>query len=67
MPARLKTLLTRLRQAANLMVGLPDYRTYVQHRQTHHPGEPIMTYAAFFRNRQAARYGGDNARISRCC
>ena len=27
-------------QTANLMVGIPDYDTYVEHRQTMHPGEP---------------------------
>ena len=45
-------------QAARLMVGISDYNTYVCHRQLHHPGQPIMTYKAFFRDRQAARYGG---------
>ena len=53
----------RLRQTARLMVGIPDYDTYVDHRRTSHPGEPIMTYEEFFRQSQIRRYGG----VSRCC
>lgn len=62
--ARLRAVLGRLRQAAHLAVGLPDYQGYVAHRRAHHPGEPVMSYAEFFRERQASRYrrGG-----SRCC
>ena len=30
-------------RAARLMVGVPDYQTYVEHRRSAHPGEPIMT------------------------
>jgi uncharacterized short protein YbdD (DUF466 family) len=51
---------------AKLMVGLPDYDGYVEHRRTHHPGAPIMSRKEFFRERQSARYGG-NGRINRCC
>jgi uncharacterized short protein YbdD (DUF466 family) len=31
-------------KTARLMVGIPDYETYVMHRQTNHPGQPVMTY-----------------------
>ena len=31
-------------RTARLMVGIPDYQTYVEHRRQTHPGEPIMTY-----------------------
>ncbi|MBF0153961.1 MAG: putative selenoprotein [Magnetococcales bacterium] len=54
-------------QAARLMVGVPDYENYVLHRRQHHPGQPVMTYAAFVRERQEARYGGGGGRIGRCC
>jgi uncharacterized short protein YbdD (DUF466 family) len=54
-------------QTARLMVGIPDYDTYVAHRRAHHPGEPVMSYTEFFRERQQARYGGAGGRISRCC
>ena len=54
-------------QTARLMIGVPDYDTYVAHRRAHHPGEPVMSYAEFFRERQRARYGCERGRISRCC
>jgi uncharacterized short protein YbdD (DUF466 family) len=49
---------------AKLMVGVPDYDVYVEHRRTCHPGAPIMSREEFFRERQSARYGG---RVNRCC
>jgi uncharacterized short protein YbdD (DUF466 family) len=54
-------------QTARLMVGIPDYDTYVAHRRAHHPSEPVMSYTEFFRERQKARYGGEGGRIGRCC
>ncbi|VVD63316.1 YbdD/YjiX family protein [Pandoraea terrigena] len=54
-----------LGQAMRLMVGLPDYETYVAHMQATHPDQPVMNYEAFFRERQEARYGGK--RGGRCC
>ncbi len=54
-------------KTARLMVGMPDYETYVAHRRTAHPGEPVMSYKAFFRERQANRYGEGSGKISRCC
>lgn len=55
-----------VRQTSRLMVGIPDYDTYVEHRQRTHPGLPVMSYEEFFRERQDARYGADG-RIGRCC
>jgi uncharacterized short protein YbdD (DUF466 family) len=54
-------------QAARLMVGVPDYPTYVSHRRQHHPGQPIMSYAEFFRERQQARYACERGRMRGCC
>lgn len=54
-------------QSFRLMVGQPSYDTYVAHRQRTHPGEPVMSYEAFFRERQEARYGGGKGRMGRCC
>ena len=54
-------------QTARLMVGVPDYEAYVAHRQKDHPGEPVMSYEAFFRERQSSRYGANGGKISRCC
>jgi uncharacterized short protein YbdD (DUF466 family) len=49
------------------MVGIPDYRSYVEHREAVHPGEPVMSYEEFFRERQDSRYAGKDGRIGRCC
>ena len=58
----------RLREGARLMIGVPDYDTYVAHMRDSHPGRPVMTYAEFFRERQSARYGeGTSTRGFRCC
>jgi uncharacterized short protein YbdD (DUF466 family) len=56
-----------LAQTARLMVGVPDYENYVAHRKAVHPGEPVMSYEEFFRERQSSRYGENGGRISRCC
>ena len=49
-----------------LMVGLPSYEAYVEHRQQTHPDEPVMSYEAFFKERQEARYGG-RGKGGGCC
>jgi uncharacterized short protein YbdD (DUF466 family) len=54
-------------KTARLMVGVPDYETYVAHRRTNHPGLPIMTYQEFFRERQDARYAVGKGRFRGCC
>ena len=53
-----------LGQAARLMVGMPDYDTYVAHVKAAHPDRPVMSYEEFFRERQEARYNGGTGR---CC
>ena len=54
-------------RAARLMVGIPDYQNYVEHRRQTHPGEPIMTYEEFFVERQNARYAVGKGRFRGCC
>lgn len=54
-----------LGQSMRLMVGLPEYDTYVAHMEKAHPGEPMMSYEEFFRERQEARYG--SGRSGGCC
>ncbi len=51
-----------LGQAARMLVGMPDYDTYVEHMRNKHPDKPVMTYEEFFRERQEARYGGGKSR-----
>nr|WP_177166069.1 YbdD/YjiX family protein [Nitrosomonas sp. Nm58] len=53
-------------QCARLMVGMPEYSTYVEHIKNSHPDQPIMSYQEFFCERQESRYGA-NGKISRCC
>ena len=54
-------------QTARLMVGVPDYKTYVTHRRTRHPGQKVMDYQEFFRERQSARYAIGKGRFRGCC
>ncbi|KQQ88997.1 YbdD/YjiX family protein [Massilia sp. Leaf139] len=54
-----------LGQSMRLMVGLPEYDTYLAHMEREHPGKPAMTYEEFFRERQEARYG--SGRSGGCC
>jgi uncharacterized short protein YbdD (DUF466 family) len=67
LPALAARIVRRLRETARLMVGIPDYDAYVEHRKAIHPGKPVMSYEEFFRERQDSRYGGKNGRIGRCC
>lgn len=55
-----------LAQSLRLMVGVPDYGAYLDHMEATHPGQSVMSYEEFFRERQDARYGG-KGRIGRCC
>jgi uncharacterized short protein YbdD (DUF466 family) len=51
-------------RTARMMVGLPDYGTYLRHMAEHHPDREPMDRTTFFRNRQDARYRGGGGR---CC
>jgi uncharacterized short protein YbdD (DUF466 family) len=53
-----------LAQSLRLMVGVPDYGAYLRHMAATHPDQEPMSYEAFFRERQEARYG---AKLGRCC
>ena len=65
--ARARLVCERVTQTARLMVGVPDYQTYVTHRQTQHPGQKVMSYQEFFRERQDARYSVGKGRFKGCC
>lgn len=54
-------------RTARLMVGIPEYQTYVDRRRISHPGEPIMTYEEFFKERQNVRYAIEKGRFKGCC
>ncbi len=51
-------------QMGRLIIGVPDYDTYVAHVRRNHPERTPMSYEAFFAERQAARY---KAGGGRCC
>ena len=63
----IRTLYHWAASTARLMVGVPDYQTYVEHRRASHPEKPIMTYEEFFRERQDARYAVGKGRFRGCC
>lgn len=52
------------KRTMNLMVGVPEYETYLAHIKEKHPEKTPMTYAEFFRERQDARYNG---KVGKCC
>ena len=54
-------------RTTRLMVGIPDYQTYVDHRRTTHPDQPVMTYEEFFVERQNARHAVGKGRFRGCC
>jgi len=54
-------------KTARLMVGVPDYDVYVEHRRVNHPDQVVMTYEEFFRERQTARYTVSKGRFRGCC
>jgi uncharacterized short protein YbdD (DUF466 family) len=54
-------------RTARLMIGIPDYQTYLDHRRACHPHDHVMTYEEFFRERQDARYAVGKGRFRGCC
>jgi len=67
MVARARLVCELVSKTAHLMVGIPDYQTYVRHRELNHPGQPIMTYEEFFQERQEARYAAGKGGFRGCC
>ncbi|MBN3968608.1 YbdD/YjiX family protein [Pseudomonas gregormendelii] len=63
---KLQRVIKMLRQCARLMVGVPDYDNYVAQMALKHPDQPVLSYSAFFRERQEARYGNGKC-TTRCC
>ena len=56
---------SRLRETAHLMVGVPDYDGYLAHMAANHPDVAPMARDAFWREREAARFGAGST--LRCC
>jgi uncharacterized short protein YbdD (DUF466 family) len=55
------------KQFFSLLVGVPSYETYVEHMESHHPGEPVKSRKEFFCEAQEARYNAKGGKVSRCC
>ena len=53
------------RDAARLMVGIPDYDNYVAQQRRHNPNAPVMNQRQFLDYCHKRRCGGGNG--SRCC
>lgn len=51
-------------QTARLIIGVPDYDTYVAHMRARHPERAVMNYEQFFEERMKARYRSGGGR---CC
>lgn len=54
--SRIATLFKRLQQSFRLMVGVPDYDTYLEHMKTHHSELTPMDAKTFYRYCVDARY-----------
>ena len=57
--------ISRMRAAARLMVGVPDYEAYLAHRRAAHPHEPAMSRKEFHRLATERRYA--RGAVGRCC
>ena len=63
---RIATLWTRLQQSFRLMVGVPDYQTYVEHMKKHHPDIDPMDEKTFHRYCVDARYPTAGGTLKKC-
>ena len=64
--SRIATLWTRLQQSFRLMVGVPDYQTYVEHMKKHHPDIDPMDEKTFHRYCVDARYPTAGGTLKKC-
>lgn len=47
------------------IAGVPNYERYLEHLRLHHPEQTPLTEAAFHRQANDEKYGGNG--IRRCC
>ena len=64
--SRIATLWTRLQQSFRLMVGVPDYQSYVEHMKMHHPDIDPMDEKTFHRYCVDARYPSAGGTLKKC-
>lgn len=63
---RVATLWRHLQQSFRLMVGVPDYQTYVTHMREHHPDLTPMDAKTFYRHCIDARYPSAGGNMKKC-
>lgn len=56
----------RLQQSFRLMVGVPDYQTYLTHMAKHHPDLEAMDAKTFYRYCVDARYPSVSGGMKKC-
>ena len=64
--SRIAILWQRLQQSFRLMVGVPDYETYLEHMRNHHPDLTPMDVKTFFRHCVDARYPSAKNGMKKC-
>ncbi|MCO8042086.1 YbdD/YjiX family protein [Acinetobacter bohemicus] len=64
--SRIATLWQRLQQSFRLMVGVPDYQTYLAHMQQHHPDLEPMDPKTFYRHCVDSRYPSAGGEMKKC-
>lgn len=64
--SRIATLWQRLQQSFRLMVGVPDYQTYLEHMKAHHPDLTPMDAQTFYRHCVDARYPSAGGTLKKC-
>ena len=63
---RVATLWRHLQQSFRLMVGVPDYQTYVTHMREHHPDLTPMDDKTFYRHCIDSRYPSAGSNMKKC-
>ncbi|AOA58959.1 YbdD/YjiX family protein [Acinetobacter larvae] len=64
--SRIATVWRGLQQSFRLMVGVPDYQTYLQHMREHHPDLDAMDARTFYRYCVDARYPNAAGGMKKC-
>lgn len=64
--SRIATLWQRLQQSFRLMVGVPDYQTYLEHMKAHHPDLTPMDAKTFYRHCVDVRYPSAGGTLKKC-
>lgn len=64
--SRIAVLWQRLQQSFRLMVGVPDYETYLEHMKKNHPDLEAMDAKTFYRYCVDARYPSAGGGLKKC-